>query len=256
VTTNPFDLHGHVSVVTGGGSGIGLGLATGLAQAGASVAIIGRSAERLEAGRDALERFGTPVLALTADVSDEEQITDAMARVYREWGRLDSCFANAGTGGYVTGLLDTSLAEFRAVTAVNLDGVFLTLREAARHMIAAGNGGSLVGVSSMGARQGMPRQHAYAASKAGVVGIVNSLAVELARYGIRANTLQPGWVETEMIEGLLANETFNSQVLKRIPQRRWGEPADFAGVAVYLAGGASAYHTGDVILIDGGYRTF
>ncbi|MGV0851855.1 SDR family NAD(P)-dependent oxidoreductase [Mycolicibacterium phlei] len=256
MNTNPFDLHGHVSVVTGGGSGIGLGLASGLAAAGASVAIIGRSAERLAAGRETLERFGNPVLTLTADVSDEEQITDAMARVNREWGRLDSCFANAGTGGYVTGLLDTSLAEFRSVTSINLDGVFLTLREAARHMIAAGNGGSLVGVSSMGAHQGMPRQHAYAASKAGVLGILNSLAVELARYGIRANTLQPGWVDTEMIEGLLANEAFTSQVLKRIPQRRWGEPADFSGVAVYLASSASAYQTGDVILLDGGYRRF
>lgn len=253
---NPFDLEGHVAVVTGGGSGIGLGLAGGLARAGASVAILGRSEDRLTAAAERLRRFGHPVCTIAADVTDEAAVVDAMARVRSELGGLDSCFANAGVAGYHSPLLDTSLDAFRAVTAVNLDSVFVTLREAARQMIDVGRGGSLVAVSSMGAHQGMPRQHAYAAAKAGVVAIANCLAVELARNGIRANTIEPGWISTEMIDALLASDRFAEKVLPRVPLRRWGTPEDLAGVAVYLASPASAYQTGDVLLLDGGYGKF
>lgn len=253
---NPFDLTGHIAVVTGGGSGIGLGMAEGLARAGASVAIIGRSAQRLQDAAAALQRHGRPVLALSCDVSDEQAVTDTMARVRDELGHLDSCFANAGVRGQFTPLLDTSLAEFRSVTSVDLDGVFLTLREAARQMIAAGRGGSLVGVSSLGALQGMPRQAAYAASKAGVTSMMDSMSVELAKYGIRANTVQPGWFDTDMTSEGLADERFSARVLPRVPVRRWGYAEDIAGVAVYLASPASSYHTGDTLRLDGGYLKF
>jgi len=243
-------------VVTGGDPQPDAGPASGLARAGAAVAIIGRSADRLNHAAESLAPIGNPVLTVTADVSDEKAIRDAIRRVRDELGGLDSCFANAGVGGGITPLVDTTLAEFQAVTSVNLDGVFLTLREAARQMIELGTGGSLVAISSMGARQGMPRQYAYGASKAGVGAIVNSMAVELARYGIRANTIEPGWVATEMIAPLLAADVFKDRVLPRVPLRRWGSPDDLAGVAVYLAGPASAYHTGDVLLVDGGYSRF
>lgn len=256
MTPNPFDLTGHVSVVTGGGSGIGLGMADGLARAGASVAILGRSPDRLETAAARLREHGGPVLTLSCDVTDEAAVTATMARIRDEWGSLDSCFANAGVRGTFTPALDTSLAEFRSVTAVDLDGVFVTLREAARQMIAAGRGGSLVGISSLGAFQGMPRQPAYAASKAGVTALMDSLAVELARYGIRANTVAPGWFDTEMTAEGLADERFRSRVLPRVPARRWGSGDDVAGVAVYLASPASSYHTADVLRIDGGYLKF
>ncbi len=256
MTSNPFDLHGHVAVVTGGGSGIGLGMAGGLAAAGASVAILGRTAERRAQAQETLEQHGSRSLASSADVGDEGAMVAAMSQVNDELGGLDSCFANAGVGGSIAPLVDTSLADFRSVTAVNLDGVFVTLREAARHMIDRGRGGSLVGISSMGARQGMPRQPGYAASKAGITAIVNSAAVELARYGIRANTVEPGWVSTDMADLALQSPGFQSRVLPRVPLRRWGTGDDFAGLAVYLAGPASAYQTGDVISIDGGYARF
>lgn len=254
--THPFDLTGHVAVVTGGGSGLGLGMADGLARAGASVAIVGRTEQRLEAAAATLRGHGNPVLPVVCDVTDEEAVTGAMARIRDEFGWLDSCFANAGVRGKFTPVLETSLEEFRSVTRVDLDGVFLTLREAARQMIAAGRGGSLVGVSSLGALQGMPRQPAYAASKAGVTSMMDSLAVELARYGIRANTIQPGWFATEMTAEGMADERFTSRVLPRVPVRRWGTADDVAGIAVYLAGPASAYHTGDVLRLDGGYLKF
>ncbi|PQE01389.1 2-deoxy-D-gluconate 3-dehydrogenase [Mycobacterium sp. EPG1] len=254
--SNPFDLTGHVAVVTGGGSGIGLGMAHGLARAGASVAIMGRSAQRLDEAAAALRTHGNPVLPVVCDVTDEDAVTAAMARVRDELGWLDSCFANAGVRGRFTPVLETSLEEFRSVTRVDLDGVFLTLREAARQMISAGRGGSLVGVSSLGAYQGMPRQPAYAASKAGVTSMMDSFAVELAKHGIRANTIAPGWFDTEMTSEGLADERFRDRVLPRVPVRRWGAADDLAGVAVYLAGPASAYHTGDVLRVDGGYLKF
>jgi NAD(P)-dependent dehydrogenase (short-subunit alcohol dehydrogenase family) len=253
---DPFNLTGHVAVITGGGSGIGLGMARGLSRAGASVVVLGRNPQRLEDAAAQLRSHGSPVLALTCDVTDEQAVTDTMARVRAEFGSLDSCFANAGVRGTFTPVLDTSLAEFRATTAVDLDGVFLTLREAARQMVAAGRGGSLVGVSSLGALQGMPRQPAYAASKAGVTALIDSMAVELARHGIRANTIQPGWFDTDMTSAGLADERFSARVLPRVPARRWGEPEDVAGVAVYLASSASRYQTGDVLRIDGGYLKF
>ncbi|WP_460358188.1 SDR family NAD(P)-dependent oxidoreductase [Mycobacterium sp. ZZG] len=253
---NPFDLTGHVAVVTGGGSGLGLGMAAGLARAGATVAILGRSTQRLEAAAASLRGHGNPVLPVVCDVTDEQAVTDAMARIRGEFGYLDSCFANAGVRGTFTPVLDTSLEEFREVTRVDLDGVFVTLREAARQMIAAGRGGSLVGVSSLGALQGMPRQPAYAASKAGVTSLMDSLAVELARHGIRANTIAPGWFVTEMTAEGMTDERFRARVLPRVPVRRWGAAEDVAGVAVYLASPASAYHTGDVLRLDGGYLKF
>lgn len=253
---DPFNLHGHVAVVTGGASGIGLGVARGLARAGSAVAIIGRSQQRLSAAEESLAPTGSPILTVVADVADEEAVSEAMAAVRSRWGRLDSCFANAGVGGDVIPLLDTSLDAFREVTRINLDGVFVTMREAARQMIYAGNGGSLVAISSIGAWQGMPRQHGYAASKAAISGIVNSIGVELARHGIRANTLEPGWIATDMINSLINSEYFATRVLPRIPLRRWGDPHDLAGVAVYLASSASSYHSGDVLRVDGGYGRF
>ncbi|SEH77063.1 NAD(P)-dependent dehydrogenase, short-chain alcohol dehydrogenase family [Mycolicibacterium rutilum] len=253
---NPFDLTGHVAVVTGGGSGIGLGMAEGLARAGASVAVLGRTASRLDAAAEQLRSHGRPVLPLVCDVTDEDATTAAMERVRSEFGYLDSCFANAGVRGAFTPVLETSLEAFREVTRVDLDGVFLTLREAARQMVEAGRGGSLVAVSSLGAFQGMPRQPAYAASKAGVSSLIDSMAVELARHGIRANTVAPGWIDTDMISEGLHDERFHARVMPRVPLRRWGSPDDIGGVAVYLASSASRYHTGDTLRIDGGYLKF
>ncbi len=250
-----FDLDEHVAVVTGGNSGIGLGMAGGLAEAGAQVIIWGTSPERNEAAVARLAPHGT-VASMTVDVGDEQQVTDAMSQVAERYGRLDSCFANAGIAHPATAVTDTHLADFRAVTRVDLDGAFATLREASRHMIAAGHGGSLVATSSMAVLQGMARNYAYTASKAALVAIIKALAVELARYGIRANALLPGWTESGVTASRFADDTFVKKVMPRMPMRRWGTGDDFAGIAVYLASTASSFHTGDAILIDGGYAAF
>jgi NAD(P)-dependent dehydrogenase (short-subunit alcohol dehydrogenase family) len=253
--TGPFDLTGHVALVTGGNNGIGLGMARGLAQAGARVYVWGTNEERNLAAVEQLGEYGE-ASAMRVDVSDEAVVTAAFEQLVAEAGRLDSCFANAGVSSGRQPLVQTSLEDFHRITRVNLDGAFVTLREAARHMIAAGNGGSLVATSSLSALMGQPGRYAYTASKGALVSIVKALAVELARYQIRANALLPGWTETDMTAAAMANQKFVGNVMPRMPLRRWRRGEDFAGIAVYLASPAAAFHTGDSILIDGGYAAF
>ncbi|PXY33152.1 2-deoxy-D-gluconate 3-dehydrogenase [Prauserella coralliicola] len=253
---NPFDLTGHVAVVTGGNSGIGLAMADALAAAGAGVCVWGTSTERNTEAAGRLRRHGGEVLAVPCDVGDEEQVDAAMERVTGHFGRMDSCFVNAGVTGVPARLVDTELSEFRRVTRVDLDGAFLTLRAAARVLVAQGEGGSLVATSSVAARQGQPRGHAYAAAKGGLISMVNGIAVELARHGIRANSILPGWVSTPLADPALRSEGFQRKVLPRMPVGRWGRPGDFSSLAVYLASPASAFHTADSITVDGGYLAF
>jgi NAD(P)-dependent dehydrogenase (short-subunit alcohol dehydrogenase family) len=134
-----FDLRGHVALVTGGNSGIGLGMAHGLAQAGADVCIWGTNAERNESAAAELAKHGTRVRALRCDVGEEPAVAEAFAETLRTFGRVDSCFANAGVGGHGTPFIQTTLEDFRRVTRVNLDGAFLTLRAAAAHMVDRGD---------------------------------------------------------------------------------------------------------------------
>jgi NAD(P)-dependent dehydrogenase (short-subunit alcohol dehydrogenase family) len=149
-----------------------------------------------------------------------------------------------------------TLDEWRMIFGINMEGVFLTFRAAVRHMLDRGQGGSLVVTSSATALMGPPRSEHYAASKSGVIAMVRGLAVEYARYGIRANAIIPGWIETDMTADRFRWDRFSEAVLPRIPQRRWGAPNDFGPIAVYFASGASAYHTGDAVVIDGGFRLF
>jgi NAD(P)-dependent dehydrogenase (short-subunit alcohol dehydrogenase family) len=251
-----FDLSGHVALITGGNSGIGLGMAHGLAECGADVCIWGTDAERNEAAEKELAGHGTRVRAIRCDVGDEEAVAASFAATLEHFGRVDSCFANAGVGGSGTRFVETSLADFRAVTRVNLDGAFLTLRAAAAHMVQRGGGGVLVGTSSVSTIHGAPRGQAYAASKAGLTAMIKACAVELARYGVNAHAIVAGWTETPLASPKLHDETFERTVMKRMPHRRWGEPADFARIAVYLACGVGGFHTGDEIVIDGAYSIF
>jgi NAD(P)-dependent dehydrogenase (short-subunit alcohol dehydrogenase family) len=259
-TTSEFDLTGKAALVTGGNGGIGLGMAEGLAKAGASVAIWGSNADKTRAAEERLRQHGGQVLALTCDVADEAQVEDRMAEVIGTFGRLDGCFANAGRSLRRTAFHELSTADWRAVLSVNLDGVFFTLRAAARHMVgrakAGDGGGRLVVTSSTSTIHGPAGAVAYGASKGALNVMVRALAVEYARYGITANGLVPGWIETDMTADKFAEERFAANVKPRIPMRRWGEPADFAGIAAYLMSDASRYHTGDSIVIDGAYTLF
>jgi NAD(P)-dependent dehydrogenase (short-subunit alcohol dehydrogenase family) len=253
----PFDLSGKVALITGGNGGIGLGMARAVAAAGADVAIWGTNAEKNTAAKAELERSGRKVLALQCDVSDEKAVEAAFAHTVQELGRVDGCFANAGVIGRGGGsFTQMSAAEWHRVLKVNLDGAFYTFRAAARHMVERGGGGSLIGTASLAAIEGAARNEHYAATKGGLISMVRALAVEFARHRVRANAILPGWIETDMTAGAIGNEKFAANVLPRIPMRRWGTGDDFGGVAVYLMSSASAYHTGDTFLIDGGYALF
>ena len=256
-----FDLTGQVAVVTGGNGGIGLGMAEGLAAHGASIAIWGTSAEKNDVAVDRLAAYDVPVEAMLCDVGDEEAVIEATGAVVESLGRVDSCFVNAGVGGEAPSFVEMTSDEWRRVMRVNLDGAFFTARTVARHMVdrhAGGDtsGGSLVFTTSGSAYLGQQRGQHYGASKAGLIAMMRAIAVEHARHGIRSNAILPGWIESEMTAPAFNWQTFVDKVKPRVPMRRWGEPRDFAGVAVYLASSASSYHTGDVITIDGGYHSF
>lgn len=256
----PFDLGGRVALITGGNSGIGLGMAEGLAQAGADVCIWGTNPAKNERAAEQLSAHGTRISAKVCDVSDEQAVERVFAETVEEFGRVDGCFANAGVGGRNTSFDDMTTDEWRRILGVNLDGAFWTFRAAARHMRSrAENGdafGRLVGTASLAAISGQPRGEHYAATKGGLVSMVKALAVEYARYGVTAHTILPGWIETDMTDGALDNEKFIANVLKRVPSRRWGQPEDFAGIAVYIMSTASSYHSAETFLIDGGYFVF
>jgi NAD(P)-dependent dehydrogenase (short-subunit alcohol dehydrogenase family) len=258
----PFDLTGKVALVTGGNSGIGLGMADAMAQAGADVVIWGTNAAKNAAAEAQLKAHGRKVMAQKIDVADEQAVTAGMAQAVAQMGRIDTVVANAGVGGGAKSFAEFDTATYRRVLSVNLDGVFFTFREACKHMVeraASGDkaGGSLVVTSSLSAIDGAARNEAYASTKGAVLSMVRGLAVEYARHGIRANSILPGWIATDMTQGAQHNDKFNEQViLKRVPLRRWGEWEDFAGIAVYLASNASKFHTGDSFVIDGGYTIF
>ena len=252
----PFDLTGKVALVTGGNSGIGLGYARGLAQAGADVCIWGTSETKNDRARAELDAHGTRVVAMRCDVGDPAAVADCFAATVEALGKVDACFANAGIGSRGTPFDEMSLEEWRTIFRINMDGVFFTFQSAIRHLETRGGGGSLVATSSLASIFGAPRAEHYAATKAGLNAMVRGLAVEYARHGIRVNAVLPGWIDTPMTERVTATEAFQKRVLPRIPLRRWGTGDDFSGLAVYLASDASAYHTGDSFVIDGGYACF
>lgn len=253
-SSGTYDLSGTTVVVTGGNAGIGAALARGVGLAGAAVAIWARNDTYNQATVDALRAEGIEAWSVVCDVADEAAVDRAMGATLRRFGGVDSLFANAGVAD-ATPYVDTPLADWQRVMRTNLDGSFLTTRAAARHMIERG-GGSIVVVSSMVSRYGAARQAAYAVSKSGLVGLGRTLAVELARNGIRVNILVPGWTTTAMNEFLRADPKFMKAATARIPVRRWANGDDYLAIAPFLAHTGLTYHTGNEVVVDGGYSVF
>ena len=203
------------------------------------------------------------------DVTDEDAVNRSFQESVNLLGRIDAVFANAGGGGRRFELQEMKTSSWRHVIASNLDSTFFTFRAAAQHMIERGGGGTLVATTSQAARIGDKYQPAYSAAKAGVSGLVRAMTSGLARYEIRCHCIVPGFVLSGQFsepdfDGYEAHqqEKYGAErakkhpmraVMKRIPARKWGVPADFGGLAVYLVSDGSKYHTGDEFTIDGGY---
>ncbi len=256
----PFDLTGKVALVTGGNGGIGFGMAEAMAASGADIVIWGTKDDKNEEAAKKLKAHGKRVGTRKVNVANEAEVVEGMAAAVKEMGRVDCCIANAGIGGGAPSFSQMTIETWRRVHAVNEEGAFFTLREAAKHMVErAGKGdpgGSLIGVASLAGLEGAGRNEAYSATKGAVLAMMRSIAVEHARYGVRANSIAPGWIATDMTAGAQGNQTFQEKVITRVPMRRWGKPEDFGGIAVYLASDASKYHTADTFVIDGGYLVF
>ncbi len=257
---NFFDLSGRVALVTGGNGGIGLGMAEGLAKHGCDICIWGTNLDKNAEALENLNQYGTKVTAQKCNVADLGEVESAFAETLKNHGRVDGCFANAGIGSGGVQFDQIEKEVWDRVIGVNLSGVYYTFKCAAGHMRERASDGDafgrLVGTASLAAVSGQPRGEHYAATKGGMISMIKALAVEYARYGVTAHTILPGWIETAMTEGSFGWDKFVDNVMPRIPMRRWGQPDDFAAVAVYIMSEASGYHTSENFLIDGGYSVF
>ncbi|MET0371886.1 MAG: SDR family NAD(P)-dependent oxidoreductase [Sphingobium sp.] len=251
-----FDLTGKVTVVTGGNSGLGLGFARGIARQGGDLILWARSAEKNAAAKAELEAFGVRVETRQVDVASEAEVVAGFAAAEDAFGRVDCVIANAGISNPAPSVLDLTSEEYHRLLAINMHGAFYTLREGARSMVkraqAGDPGGSLIACGSLSIFLGVPGMEHYAAAKGGIAAMVRGMALELGKYGIRANVVAPGYIKTEL--GRDREESpRDAHFAANTPIPRVGYPEDFEGIIAYLASDAARFHTGDTIVIDGGY---
>jgi NAD(P)-dependent dehydrogenase (short-subunit alcohol dehydrogenase family) len=257
MSRNIFDLTGKVVLAAGANSGIGLGFLTGCAKQGADVVVWGRREDRNLEALDKLKAAGAGRTHHEAvDVADEAAVVAAFASTLKAMGRVDCLFANAGFTSRAPSFPDMTSEMYHQLLNVNLHGAFYTLREATRHMrdrAQAGDpGGSLVICGSLSIFHGLQGMEHYAGAKGALAAMVKGLAVEMGQYKVRANMIAPGFIMTEMTEGSPQTEGIVKHFSSITPLGRPGYPADIEGPAAYLASDASSFHTGDILVVDGG----
>ncbi|MCM0000252.1 MAG: 2-dehydro-3-deoxy-D-gluconate 5-dehydrogenase KduD [Erythrobacter sp.] len=244
-----FDLAGKRALVTGANTGIGQAIAVALAEAGADVALAGRSAP--DETLALIAATGRKVVDLRADLATIAPVKGLVDDAVAALGGLDILVNNAGIIRR-NDLADFTEEDWDAVVDTNLKTLFFLSQAAARVMAAQGSG-KIVNIASLLSFQGGIRVPSYAAAKSGVVGLTKALANELAPKGVQVNAIAPGYIATNNTAALQADETRNRQIMERIPTGRWGRPEDIAGAAVFLASPASDYVTGHVLAVDGGW---
>lgn len=245
-----FDLTGKVALVTGANTGLGQGMALALAEAGADIALIGRSepTETLEQ----LETIGVKSHSIPADLGQADTVADIVAETAAKLGRVDILVNNAGIIKR-NEAIDFTPDEWDAVMNVNLRSLFFLSQAFARHLVTEGKPGKIINIASMLTFQGGIRVPSYTASKSGVGGLTKALANEWAQHGINVNAIAPGYFATNNTAALQADEKRNAEILGRIPSGRWGKPSDMGGAVVFLASAASDYVQGITLPVDGGW---
>ena len=249
-----FDLTGHVAIVTGGNGGVGLAFGRGLVKCGAKVAIWGRNAEKNTNAVAELQALGGEAEAFAVDVTDVDQVAAAFKATLERFGKVDSCFANAGGGGYRGLSHKTDRQSWLDTIDLNLMSVVQTWAPVTEHMMQRGEGGRLIVTSSVAALMGTGGAAGYSTTKAAVLGLVQALAVELGRAGIRVNAILPGFIETEM--SLTTSDAFQESARRRAAIGRIGTLEDMEGIAVFLASKHSDFMTGQGVVMDGGHTIF
>jgi 2-dehydro-3-deoxy-D-gluconate 5-dehydrogenase len=252
MTAKLFDLSGKVAIVTGGNGGIGLGMARGLAEAGAAIAIVARNQAKSNQAVAELAQHGAKAISVVTDVTDKGAVTAMVERVASELGRIDILVNNAGINiRKPPQALD--IEEWDRVLRTNLTSAFLCSQAVYPAMKAAG-GGKIINIGSMMSIFGASFAPAYAASKGGIVQFTRACACAWAADNIQANAVLPGWIDTDLTRGARQQiDGLHDKVLARTPAARWGDIADFAGIAVFLSSAASDFVTGIAIPVDGGF---
>ncbi len=245
-----FDLTGKAAILTGANTGLGQAIAVALAQAGADIAAVGRTAPTETQG--AVEALGRRFVAISADLGSLEPIEGVVSETLAALGAVDILVNNAGIIRRADAI-DFTEADWDAVMNVNLKTTFFLSQAVARRMLDQGRGGKIINIASMLSFQGGIRVPSYTAAKSGLAGLTKALANEWAGRGINVNAIAPGYFETNNTEALRADETRSRDILARIPAGRWGTPADLGGAAVFLASSAADYVHGSVLAVDGGW---
>lgn len=248
MTISLFSLEDKVALITGGNGGLGRALALGMRAAGAHIAVTGRNPEKNKA---IAQELGDASLVYSLDVRQEAEVEACIARVIDRYGRLDILVNNAGLfrGGSV---LELSREDWDAVISTHLTGSFLCAKYAAKAMVTQGRGGKIINIGSIYSLFGAPDFADYGSAKSGVLGLTRALATELAPHNIQVNSIVPGWYETDLTRGM-PTTSLGETIRRKTPARRWGDPQDLVGTAVFLASAASDFVTGVSIPVDGGY---
>lgn len=248
-----FRLEGRTAVVTGGGRGLGEYMARAFADAGANVVVCSRKAEACAAVAEQINAVGGRAMAIGCDVAEEAEVERVVDAAWSEFGGIDVLVNNSGSS-WGAPPEEMPLEKLDRVMAVNVRGTFLMCRSVARRLISSGRQGSIINIASItalqGGRPGILQASGYAASKGAVVALSRDLAGSWAGYGIRVNCIAPGWFPTKMSRGVL--DRAGERILDTIPLGRFGKPEDIQGAALFLASDASAFITGQTIVVDGG----